>query len=143
MDKTTLDIRFRTTFIIWAGLLGGVTFFMGAVVALTTGAIGDWTPTLDPGLAGTLMILPISSMVGGIVFRRRELKRSGESEQRLNAYQTQVIIGGAMQEGGGLLGLALALAAGQPTWALGLWALTAVAMGLTRPRRDELDQLLR
>lgn len=143
MDHATLDVRFRTILLIWASLLGGVTLFTGAVLALTTGAIGAWTPTLDPELAAPLMILPVSSMVGGIVFRRGEAKRSGDAAQRLTAYQNQVIVGAALQEGGGLLGLVLCLLAGQPTWAVGVWAVTAVAMGLTRPTRDELDLLLR
>ena len=143
MDKDAVASRFRVILMLWASLLGGVTFFTGGVLALTTGTVGAWTPTLDPGLAAKLMVLPTLSMAAGIVFRRGEVKRAGDAEARLGALQVQVIVGAAMQEGGGLFGLVLCLLAGQPTWALGVWAITAVAMGITRPSRDEVDALLR
>ena len=143
MDQRTRDDRFRVILTLWASLLGGVTIFTGVVVALTSGAVGSWSPSLAPGLAAKLMVLPVLSMAAGIVFRRGEVKRTGDADARVGAYQVQVIIGAALQEGGGLFGLALCLMSGQATWALGVWAATAVAMGITRPSRDELDALLR
>lgn len=143
MDQDAVANRFRVILMLWASLLGGVTLFTGAVLALTTGVIGTWTPTLDPGLAAKLMVLPTLSMAAGIVFRRGEVKRTGDAETRIGAYQVHVIVGAALQEGGGLFGLVLCLLSGQPTWALGVWAITAVAMGITRPSQDEVTALLR
>lgn len=144
MDKAALDARLRIITLLWGALAGGVTLFAAVVVGLTTGTVGRWTPTLSPSLAGTLLAVPVLSMIAGILLRRGGgAKRSDDPEARVAAYQTQVIVGAALQEGGGLFGLALSLLAGQPSWAVGVWAITMVAMGLTRPTRDELDQRLR
>jgi hypothetical protein len=142
MDPRTTDARFRMIFLIWASLLGGVTLFAAVVLALTTGLAGTRTPTMDPSLAGTLLIVPALSILGGIVFRRGAGPASPETTDRLGAYQNRVIVSSALQEGGGLFGLVLSLLAGQPTWALGVWGATMAAMVLTRPDREEVRRLL-
>ena len=40
----------------------------------------------------------------------------------------QVLVAGAMQEGGGLLGLVLCLLGGMSNWAIAVWGMTALVM---------------
>lgn len=143
MDKATLDARHRVIVLLWASLLGGVTLFTGVVVALVSGVVGAWEPTLPPGTAALALVASPLLMVGGIALRRGGSPATGDAAQRLAAHQNRVVVASALQEGGGLLGLVLCLLSGQAAWAVGVWALTAAAMGLTRPSRHELDAVLR
>lgn len=143
MHKEEIDARFRTIFMLWASLLSGVTIFTVVVVALTTGRLGNWTPSLHPDLVLKALAIPVLLMAGGIAFRRRELDLTGEESVVLQRYQMQVLVAGAMQEGGGVLGLILCLLGGMPSWAIAVWGMTAIAMNMTRPQRSELDRIHR
>lgn len=141
MQKSDVDQRFRVIFIIWVGLFMGVTFFAGVVWALASGRLGAWSPSMEPGVVRNLLAAPILLMAAGIAYRRGQDDRSHGADAFVAAYQTRIVIVSAMQEGGGLLGLVLCLLAGMPTWALGVWAVTAVAMLMSRPRREDLHHL--
>ena len=142
MAKAALDARYRIILTLWASLLGSVTLVTGVVYAITSGLlVPDWSSTVAPRLAATLLLLCPVAMAGGLVYRKGNIPRGSHSSDYLAAYQTRVVVAGALQEGGGLLGLVICLLAGQPDWALGVWAITAVSMGLSRPRRKELDRL--
>lgn len=144
MDRDTLDARHRIRTLVWAGMLSGVTVFAAVAWGLASGVAGSaWTPTLDPGLGAPLLLFVPVSLAAGMVLRRREPSREGDAEQVLNRYLTASLVAWALQEGGALLGLVVCLLTGQPTWIAGVWMLAAVAMGLTRPRREELDELFR
>lgn len=144
MDRETLDARHRTLMALWAALLGGVTVFAVVAWALVSGILaGGWTPTLDPGLGAALLVLVPVHLAAGMLLRKREPSRDGEPRTRLDRHQTWSVVAWALQEGGALLGIALSLLTGQAVWIAGVWALAAVAMGLTRPRREELDELFR
>lgn len=143
MERHELDARFRMILAVWASLLGGVTLFTGIVVALTTGAVGTWEPSLAPSTGAPLLLIAVLPLGTGIAFRRGEIPRAGEPAARLTAWQNRVILASALQEGGGLMALVVSLLSGQPTWALGAWAVTILVMGLARPAREELDALMR
>lgn len=111
---------------------------------LVSGVLGSqWAPGLDPGRGAALLLFVPVGLATGMVLRRREPAREGDPEERLNRYFTASLVAWAIQEGGALLGLVASFAAGQPLWIGAVWAVTAVAMGLTRPRREELDALFR
>ena len=141
MQKSDVDTRFRVILVLWGSLLMGVTLFAAVVWALTSGYLGSWTPTMEPGLVKNLLSAPVLLMVVGIFFRRGDIDASGDPEAYIQRYQTRILIASAMQEGGGLMGLVLCLLAGMPGWALAMWALTAVAMIMSRPDRADLDRL--
>lgn len=141
MDKAELDARYRIILTLWASLLGSVTLVTVVVCAITTGVlVPSWSPTLAPRVAAILLLCPVA-MAAGLLYRRGDIPRGSDPGAYLAAYQTRVVVAGALQEGGGMLGLVTCLLAGQPGWALGVWAITAVSMGLSRPRREELDWL--
>ena len=141
MDKAELDARYRIILTVWVSLLGSVTLATCVVWAITAGVLGPtWTPTLAPGVAATLLLCPVA-LAAGLLYRKGDVPRGSDPGAYLAAYQTRVVVATALQEGVGLLGLVICLVAGQPSWALGVWAITAVSMGLSRPRREELDWL--
>lgn len=143
MQKSDVDTRFRVILTLWGSLVMGVAFFTAVVWALTTGLVGTWTPTLEPGLVRNLLSAPVLLMVVGIFFRRGEVRASGGAEEFIQRYQTRILIASAMQEGGGLMGVALCLLAGTSTWALAMGGLAVVAMAMSRPVRSDLDHLTR
>lgn len=142
MERETLDARHRLRTLVWAGMLGGVTTFAAVAWGLIRGVAGqEWTPTLDPAIGAPLLLL-VPVLVGtGLLLRRREPAREGDPERRLERYMTASLVAWAVQEGGALLGIVVGLLTGRAEWVAGVWILAAVAMGLTRPTRDELDDL--
>lgn len=142
MDKAALDARYRIILTLWASLLGSVTLVTVVVWAITMGVlVPTWSPTLASGAAAPLLLVSPVAMAVGLVYRKRDIPLGSDPGAYLAAYQTRVVVGGALMEGGGLLGLVICLVAGQPGWALGIWAITAVSMGLARPRREEIHRL--
>ena len=144
MDKLDLDARFRVLSIVWAAMLAGVTFMTAVVWAVASGTFAPgYAGTLSPALAFKLLLLSPLAIAVGIARRNGDDTREHQPDGRLAAYHTRVIVALALQEGGGILGLTVSLLAARPTWALGVGALTALAMLLGRPRREELGRLPR
>jgi len=143
VQKSDVDTRFRVIFILWGSLVLGVAIFTAVAWALTSGLVGEWTPTLEPGLVKNLLSAPVLLMVVGIFFRRGEVRGPADAEEHLQRYQTRILVASAMQEGGGLMGVALCLLAGMSTWALAMGALAVIAMLMSRPQRSDLDRLAR
>jgi len=144
MDRAALDVRFRVAFLLWASLLAGVTLFACVAWAIAGGLLAPaFTASLAPALASKLLVMVPVLLVAGIVYRNGDVGTRGDTGTRLVAWQTRMTVASALQEGGGLLGLVVCLLADRPTWMLGVWVVTAVAMLLGRPRREELDRLLR
>lgn len=141
MEKSDVDARFRVILTIWGALLVGVTLVTALAWALTTGRLGAWTPIMEAGVARNLLSAPVLLMAAGIFFRRGVIDRGEGDEAYLRAYQSRALLAAAMQDGGGMLGLALCLLAGMPTGALAVWVLTVLAMGMSWPRRSDLDHL--
>ena len=148
MDASELDTRFRNIFIIWLALAVGVFFFVVTVWLVTSGVLpgAAWEPVqgVDEGVLRMVVALPTLMLLAGILLRRGEVAKPGmDGPALVAAYQIRVILAAAIQEAGGLIMGALALLSGLWTWALGFGALTLFAMVLSRPRRDELDALVR
>jgi hypothetical protein len=144
MDGPTAEGRFRVAFIVWASVLGGITIFAAVVWGAASGYFGPivWE-SLTPGTAYKLLVLAIVPMVAGIAWRHREVGSRDDPDRRLVGWQARVIVASALQEAGGLFALGLCRLVARPNWVLGVWLATAAAMLLIRPRREELDQLLR
>lgn len=145
VDERALDTTYRTSLVIWGGLLGGVTMLALVTLGLVSGVFGSaWTATLDGDFVATALLGVVGLLGAGLLFRRREPKLVAmDPAARLGAYQTHVIVASAIQEGAGLFGIVLGLLAGQASWIAGVWLLTAFAMVLSRPSRDELERVVR
>ena len=144
MKGPPLEARFRAVSIVWAAMLAGVTLFAAVVWGLAGGLLAPgFSASLAPGPASKLLILAPVLLAAGIAYRNGEVGRRVDADSRLAAWQARITVASALQEGGGICGLAISLLAARPSWALGVWAVTVVAMVLSRPRRQELDRLLR
>ena len=138
--------RFRIIVAIWGAMAAGVTVFSVAVFALSRlpadGA--SRAPALDANIAGLVLAGVVAALAGGLAFRRAARVRRGDAaDATLSAYQTHILVATALLEGPGLLGVAVCFLAAQGGWALGVGGVTVFAMVLARPRREELDRLLR
>lgn len=145
MTLPDLEQRFRVLTVIWIGLMGGVALFAAAVYfLLSTGSAS--TPDLElAGFLPTAGALAVAGMAVGLVLGRRLEARigSGEPADRFQQYQTARIVSLAIVEGMGLFVIALSFVSGAGTWALGAGAVTIWVMVLGRPRRQDVDRLLR
>lgn len=143
MQKSDVDTRFRVILTLWGSLVMSMVIFTAVAWAPTSGLMGEWAPTLEPGLVKNLLSAPVLLVVVGVFFRRGEVRSSADVEEYLQRYQTRILIASAMQEGGGLMGVALCLLAGMSTWALAMGTLAVIAMVMSRPVRADLDRLAR
>ena len=143
MEKKQLDQRYRVIFAVWAALAGGTAVFTAMAWALASGILPgqSWSASLDPGLVRLVLVVPVLSMVGGVLVRRSAQTRGRPGEGAMERYQTRAIVGWALQEGGGLFGVVLGLLAGEAGWVLALGGLAVFALLLTRPARSELNRL--
>lgn len=145
MDKTDLDIRFRTLQVIWVALMMGVGMF-SVVVFVLLNVLGQSFGTLEPGILQMAAPALVVVMFAGLLVGRRleaAIPRDSPPPDRLQRYQTARIIALALCEGPGLLIIVLSMLTDQATWALGGGAAALWAMVLARPRREDFEQLAR
>jgi len=133
---------FRLIQLIWMALLGGVVLFGSVAWALAAGVLGggSWTASLSPTLVRPLLLVPLALLGVGVVLRRSGVRLPDESDP-MEAYRLQILLVSALQEGGGLMGIALCLVAGLTSWIPVFAGLSVFAMVLSRPRVTDLDEM--
>jgi hypothetical protein len=88
----------------------------------------------------------IVMMAGGVVVGRRlerMIPRDATADEKINKYQTARIIALATQEGPALMVIALGLISGARGWIITAAAVGVWSMFIARPRREDLEALLR
>ena len=144
MTQLDLDDRLRVMFVIWIALTGGVLTFAAIAYALVV--TGSMEPSLDPSLVTMLAPVLLVMMAGGVVLTRRmegNIPADAGPEEKIIRYQTARIIGLATQEGPALMVIVLGMLAGATAWILAAGLLGVWSMFLARPKRDDLEALLR
>ncbi len=146
MDRHDLDTPIRMMTAIWLVLTAGIVLFAGAIyVLLTTGAV-DLDASLDPALMAVIAPLALVMMAAGLVLGRRlqnAIAAELSPEDKIRRYQTARIIALASQEGPVLAVGVLSLLTGSVSWVTGVTLVGVWTMFLARPRRDDLEALLR
>jgi F0F1-type ATP synthase membrane subunit c/vacuolar-type H+-ATPase subunit K len=96
------------------------------------------------GIPGVLLWIAVAYL-GASVVASPFVERAMESGTRprgpkaiARAWQTEKIVGLAIRESAGLLGITVALLIGSPRWSILFGAATIVAMVMARPNRGEL-----
>jgi hypothetical protein len=145
VDRAEIDQRFRHLNIIWIAMMLGVVTMAGVLYLFSTTAVSDLQVIEDRRL---VRLLPwvVATMAGGLLLGRRlqaATPRRALPEARLARYQTARIATFAVQEAGGLFFSVAAFLAGEPVYVLagagvGLWG-----MLIARPKRNEVERLLR
>lgn len=145
MSRPELDAPFRVMTIIWAALMMGVAAF--AAVAWFLVSSGTLSPgAIEAGRMNLFAPVLLVLMAGGIVVGRRlegSIDREAEDAVIVQRYQAARIVGLALIEGPALAIIALSLVAGTGGWILGGAGAALWAMYLARPRREDLEALLR
>ena len=145
MDRHDVDAPLRVMTMLWLFLIMGVITFGGVAYGLlTSGTMGvdAIEPTLLSMIAPVLMVM----MVGGIVVGNRlerAIPRGAPPAERIHRYQAARIVAMASQEGPALAIMILSLLAGERTWVIAAAALGIWTLFLARPRREDLEALLR
>lgn len=145
-DDRRVDAAYRVLLVIWGALVAGVVIF--AVVSYALLRSGAFQPVGGPGspLAFTLItvgfgLLIVAPFLGQAVGRRST--GAGGTPANVAAYQTSMIVGHALREAAGLLGVVTALVAGALLGGYVLAAAAVLMMIKGRPRREHLVELSR
>lgn len=123
----------------------GVITFVGVVVFLLTAggveAIAPLGPAVTWGAAGAgLLALAAGRIVGP---RLRDAPRRADAATVVSRWVNGSIISGALAEGAGLMGGVLGLLSGELALAVGLGAVSILAIATGIPSREALEQRLR
>jgi MFS family permease len=122
-------------------MMAGVVVF--GAVALTLLASGDFEPpgtALPDLLVGGLAVASVLLIVAApVVTRKLAERRAQDLAAALQRHRTRVVIGFALREAAGALGILLALLTGFTSWGLALAGAALVTMGVAWPRREDLD----
>jgi hypothetical protein len=131
----------RTTTILWLALMAGVALYAGVATYLSI------SQPIGPGAGGIPGILLwaavaylAASVVASPVVERAIASGGSPSnpEAIARAWQTEKIVGLAIRESAGLLGITVALLIGSGPWAILFGAATVIAMAMVRPSGEEL-----
>ncbi|HZD06018.1 MAG TPA: hypothetical protein VE173_14000 [Longimicrobiales bacterium] len=146
-DPAWIEQRMRTVQIIVLALVLGVVMFTGVAVAMiVAGLMSSGGELFGPGFLGFVALVVAVLLVLAPLLRRRVLE-SGESPQDedavLDRWMTATVVGMAVREGAGLMGVALALVSGSIPWTLIFGLASAAAMVLGWPRAEEVRERIR
>ena len=145
MQRPDLDAPLRIMTVIWIVLSMGVVMFAAVAYGLlTTGAVD--LDALEPSLVSMISLVLMLVMAGGLVAGRRlesAIPRDTPSTEKIQRYQAARIIAMACQEGPALAIMALSMLAGSRNWVIGAATVGVWTMFLARPRREDLEALLR
>ena len=145
MTHPDLDNRLKIMTVIWLALTMGVVGFAAVAYALVaTGSMGE--PTVDASIVTMAAPVLLVMMFGGVVLGRRleaGIPRDASDEEKINRYQTARVIALATQEGPALMVIGMGLVSAATAWILAAAVAGAWSMFLARPRRDDLEALLK
>ena len=143
--REELDARLRVMSLVWLALTGGVVTVAAVVYGLLTMggvAVDGLPPSMMMAIAPAFMLM----MVGGIFLGHRlEGRIRGDAEERdkIDAYFAARIVAMALQEGPALAVIVFSLLTGTPNWTIAAAALGVWTMFLARPKRGDVERLLR
>ena len=134
--KTAADIdrRHRALLTIWAAMLGSVGLYAAVAVLLRPAGGGGATANDAVGLA--LLGAGGAAVLASFIVKQRLLSRA-VGEQRPELVTNAYVVGFALSEAAGVLGLASAFVAGGGFFYI-LFLVSAVGLLLHFPRRDDL-----
>ena len=145
MDRHDIDAPLRIVTAIWLSLSSGLVIFAAVMYALlTTGSLD--VDALDPSLLVIVAPVLMVMMAGGIVLGPRlqgVIPREASPEEKVQRYQVARIVAMALQEGPALAIIVISALAGSRNWIIGAAALGVWTLFLARPRREDLEALLR
>ena len=136
--------RFRTLIILRAAMaLSLVTASVAVAVLYVSGSLP--AAALSRGVAEAVFAVGLLLLVAAPSVKRAMLKRAEAEEgfesdpaSRLSAYMKATVVSFALREAAGLAGFVLAPLTGNPWWSWGLAGGALIAMGVDRPRREDL-----
>lgn len=139
-EPDAITARVRPLRIIWFALMMGVALFFLVVWFLLKQRLLQPPQGLSPSLLGALaigvaLLLPLAPVV-----RRRTERypRTAGPDEIARKWQAGWIVGQALKEAVGILGLVLSLLAGATTWAFAFALVSIVSMAMTPPWDHEL-----
>ena len=142
-----IDQRYRTLLVICGAIVASLAIYTGVaavVLQQSGGSLGEESlPPLLPAIlasVGVTMLLGAGFVSSLILGPARQPGRT--VEERLAAYFQSVIVGFAVREGAGVLGLVITLLSGDLKWVLGLSGAAAIAMAVAWPRREKMSDLV-
>jgi F0F1-type ATP synthase membrane subunit c/vacuolar-type H+-ATPase subunit K len=136
--------RVRPLKTIWLAMIAGVVAATAVVLFLIRAAVVTPIPAFRTGAGATIAILLVLGLIAA-QFVRRIVERAPASATRTQVavkWQTGWIVGQAIKEAIGLLGLVVALLTGAPQWALAFGVASAASMLMTPPWETELHHRL-
>ena len=145
MDRSDLDAPLRIMTVIWLALSAGVIMFAVVLYALLTTDSVD-IDALDPSLLVIVAPILMVMMAGGMVVGLRlqgAIPRDAPPEEKIQRYQMARISAMALQEGPALAIMVLSMLAGSRNWIIGAAAVGVWTIFLARPRREDLEAILR
>lgn len=140
-----LDRALRTTrILVLAMAVGVVVFLVGALVLLRSGS-GIGGGALPTGaLPGVGIAVLVMLLTAPVVQRTLATAPPGSAPpEALARWRTGVIVGSAVREGAGFLGIVAGLLAGSAPWMLALGGASILSLLLALPRGEELEADLR
>ena len=137
-QTTTIQI-ICTALMVSLGMYVGIAWLLQKQGEFTMGPAPEGLP-LILSLTGVSMLI-----IAEIVFRAlaARARRIEPPEGRLIPYQSAVVIGFALRESAGVMGLILTLLTGDLRWVVGLSFLAFVAMVAAWPRQSTLEELVK
>ena len=133
--------------ILSGAMIGGVvTFAVVACALIAAGALPEG-PSLR--LTGTVLLGLFTAAVALVLaapFVGQAAARSapgGSGEQRAREFMTETVVTQAIREGAGLVGIAIAMLAGDVSWVLAFAFLSVVGQAWSWPREESLRKRLR
>lgn len=141
VDPAVVEQKARILAILCGSLLSSLVIYLvvAFAVAGAGAAIADGVPAVVPWVLAVAAVLALGA--GATVSRTIYAQRCAgvtSPAARLDAYQQATIVGFAVREWAGILGLVATLLTGNLAWCVGLCAAAAIAMLAAWPRRERL-----
>lgn len=139
-EERAIDEHLKVVRLMAGSMMGGVVVF-GAVVLVLLGSpesapVVEELPAFFPGAVAGVVLL---ALVMGQILRRRSAGSQTDLASALQRHRSRVLASFVAWEGGGLLGVLLALVTGTPEWGFALAGGSLLMMGFAWPRRQDIE----